>query len=274
MRLSRPEAAVNYAVLILFALISLIPIVGVALTALTPPEQATASFAIPRSLDFGNFVQAWNQGRFSQYMLSSVIVTVTTVVVAAVLSILAGFAFARMRFVGRNVLFYLMLIGMFIPLEAYIIPLYFEMRDLSLTDTYAALILPQIAQSVAFGIFWMRGFFAAVPASLVEAARLDGAGDLRTLWQVLVPVVRPAIITMVMLTFMWTWNDFLLSLVMITSESFRTAPLALSFFQSQFVTQYALLSAAATIVALPLIILYAILQRYFIRGMLAGAIKE
>jgi raffinose/stachyose/melibiose transport system permease protein len=274
MRLSRPEAVVNYAVLGLFALISLVPIVGVVLTALTPADQATASFAIPSSLDFGNFVQAWNQGRFSQYMLSSVIVTVTTVVVAAVLSILAGFAFARMRFVGRNVLFYLMLIGMFIPLEAYIIPLYFEMRDLSLTDTYAALILPQIAQSVAFGIFWMRGFFAAVPSSLIEAARLDGAGDLRTLWQVLVPVVRPAVITMVMLTFMWTWNDFLLSLVMITSESFRTAPLALSFFQSQFVTQYALLSAAATIVALPLIVLYAILQRYFIRGMLAGAIKE
>ncbi|HEY0246856.1 MAG TPA: carbohydrate ABC transporter permease [Gryllotalpicola sp.] len=274
MRLSRTEAVVNYAVLGFFAIVSLVPIVGVVLTALTPPDQASASFAIPHALDFGNFVQAWNQGRFSRYMLSSVIVTVTTVVISSVLSILAGFAFARMRFAGRSVLFSLTLIGMFVPLEAYIVPLYFEMRDLGLIDSYAALVLPQVAQSVAFGVFWMRSFFASVPSSLIEASRLDGAGDLRMLWQILVPVARPAIITMVMLTFMWTWNDFLLSLVMITSEQFRTAPLALSFFQSQFTTQYALLSAAATIVALPLIILYAFLQRYFLRGMLAGAIKE
>ncbi|MCX7522977.1 carbohydrate ABC transporter permease [Microbacterium sp. STN6] len=272
--ITRREAILNYVILGFFALLSLTPIVGVVLTALTPTDQASATFTIPSRLDFGNFVTAWNQGHFSQYMLSSIIVTLTTVAIASVLSILAGFAFARMRFAGSQVLFYLLIIGLFVPLETYIIPLYYEMRGIELTDTYAALILPQIAQSVAFGVFWMRTFFAAVPNGLIEAARLDGARESTLLWRILVPTARPAIITMVMLTFMWTWNDFLLSLVMITSEQFRTAPLALSFFQSQFVTQYALLSAAATIVALPLIILYAFLQRYFIRGMLAGAIKE
>lgn len=268
------EVILNYIVLGFFAIVSLVPILGVVFTALTPQAQASASFSIPASLDFSNFVQAWNEGHFSQYMRSSVIVTVTTVIVASLFSILAGYAFARMRFPAKSLLFYLVIIGLFVPLETYIIPLYYEMRGFGLTDTYASLILPQIAQSVAFGVFWMRNFFAGVPESLIEAARLDGARDSTLLWRILVPTARPAIITMIMLTFMWTWNDFLLSLVMITSEQYRTAPLALSFFQSQFVTQYALLSAAATIVALPLIALYAFLQRYFIRGMLAGAIKE
>jgi raffinose/stachyose/melibiose transport system permease protein len=140
---------------------------------------------------------------------------------------------------------------------------------MGLTDTYAALILPQIAQSVSSGTFWMRTFFAGVPESLLEGARLDGAGDVTVLRRIMMPVVRPAI----MLTFMWTWNDFLLSLVMITSEDRRTAPLASSFFQGGHLTQYALLATVACIVAAPLVVLYAFLQRYFIRGMLSGAVK-
>lgn len=272
--IGRREIVLNYVILGFFSIVSIVPILGIVLTALTPVNEASATFAIPSRLDFGNFVDAWTKGSFSQYMLSSVIVTVTTVMVASVLSILAGFAFARMQFFAKEILFYVLLIGLLVPLEAYIIPLYYEMRDLGLTDTYASLILPQIAQSVAFGVFWMRNFFSATPISLIEAARLDGANERIVLWRILVPVARPAIITMVMLTFMWTWNDFLLSLVMITSDRFRTAPLALSFFQGSHLTQYALLSAAATIVAAPLIILYAFLQRYFIRGMLSGAVKE
>jgi raffinose/stachyose/melibiose transport system permease protein len=272
--ITRREITLNYIILGFFSLFSLVPILGVLVVAVTPTAEASATFSIPSRLDIGNFVAAWAQGRFSQYMLSSVIVTVTTVLVASILSILSGYAFARMRFYGHRVLFYLLLVGLLVPIETYIIPLYYEMRGLGLTDTYASLILPQIAQSVAFGVFWMRIFFAAVPVSLIEAACLDGASDRATLWRILVPVAKPAIITMVMLTFMWTWNDFLLSLVMITSEQLRTAPLALSFFQGEHLTEYALLSAAATIVALPLIILYAFLQRYFIRGMLSGAIKE
>lgn len=272
--ITRGEALLNYFILATFSIVSVVPILGILLTALTPVGEASATFTIPSRIDFGNFVDAWTKGNFSQYMLSSVIVTVVTTATAAILSILASFAFARMHFPGREVLFYVILIGLFVPLEAYIIPLYYEMRGLGLTDSYASLILPQIAQSVAFGVFWMRSFFAATPISILEAARIDGARESTALWRILVPVARPAIITMIMLIFMWTWNDFLLSLVMITSDQFRTAPLALSFFQGSHLTQYALLAAAAVIVAAPLILLYAFLQRYFIRGMLGGAVKE
>ena len=159
------------------------------------------------------------------------------------------------------------------PEEALIVPLYFDLRDLSLTDTYWALILPQIALSVSFGTFWMRAFCQSTPRSLVEAARIDGASSWTTLWRVLVPFGRPAILTMMVLVFMWTWNEFLLALVMVSSESKRTAPLGLAFFQGQHSSDLTLLAAGAVIVATPVVLVYVFLQRHFIRGMLTGAVK-
>jgi raffinose/stachyose/melibiose transport system permease protein len=154
-----------------------------------------------------------------------------------------------------------------------VVPLYYDFRDLSLTNTYWALILPQIGLSVAFGTFWMRAFFRSVPRSLVEAARLDGSGTLSTLVRVLLPLARPAVLTMIVLIFMWTWNEFLLALVMVSDEGLRTAPLGLTFFQGRNTTDTALLAAGAVIVAVPIVILYVFLQRHFIRGMLSGAVK-
>lgn len=269
----RRDMVATYAILGLFSVFALIPVVGITLMALTPNDESSATFVIPTRLDFSNFVQAWTVGEFSTYLRTSAIVTISVVVASTVISILAAYAFARLEFFGKQILFYLTLVGLLVPVETYIIPLFYEMRSLNLTNTYLSLILPQVAQSVSFGAFWLTTFFRAVPASLVEAAQIDGASRSRILWQILVPVSRPAIISMIMLVFMWTWNTFMLPLVMITSSSLRTAPLALSFFQGIHITQYSLLAAAAVIVALPLIILYAILQRYFIRGMLAGAVK-
>ena len=170
------------------------------------------------------------------------------------LSILAGYAFGMMRFRGAKALFYLFLLGLMVPLEATIVPLYYDLRDLRLTDTYWALILPQVGLSVAFGTFWMRAFFRTVPRSLVEAARIDGASSWTTLWRVLVPAARPAILTMMVLVFMWTWNEFLLALVMVSDENLRTAPLGLAFFQGAHTTDLTLLAAGAVIVAAPVVV--------------------
>jgi raffinose/stachyose/melibiose transport system permease protein len=160
-----------------------------------------------------------------------------------------------------------------VPLESTVVPLYYDFRDLGLTDTYAALILPQAGVSLAFGTFWMRAFFRSVPRSLVEAARLDGSSSWSTLWRVILPLGRPAVLTMTLLVFMWTWNEFLLALVMVTSENLRTAPLGLAFFSGRNTTDFALLAAGSVIVALPVVVVYVFLQRHFIRGMLSGAIK-
>ena len=270
--IDRREQALTYVLLGVFSLIALVPVAGIVLTALqTRGELAT--FGEPNGFNPGNFATAWGEGNFSDYLRSSAIVAATVVAASTVLSILAGYAFGMMRFRGAQALFYLFLLGLMVPLEATVVPLYYDLRDLALTDTYAALILPQIGVSVAFGTFWMRAFFRSVPRSLVEAARLDGSSTWSTLWRVVLPAGRPAVLTMMVLIFMWTWNEFLLALVMVSDEGLRTAPLGLAFFQGRNTTDFALLAAGAVIVATPVVVLYVFLQRHFIRGMLSGAIK-
>jgi raffinose/stachyose/melibiose transport system permease protein len=269
---SRGEQALTYAVLGAFSLIALAPIVGIVFTALQEPGGG-AVFGSFDGLHVSNFADAWEQGNFGSYLRSSLIVAVCVVACSALLSILAGYAFGLMRFRGAQILFYVFLLGLMVPMEAMIVPLYYDFRDLGLTDTYWGLILPQIGTSVAFGTFWMRAYFRSVPRSLVEAARIDGASSWLVLWRVLLPLARPAVLTMTVLLFMWTWNEFLLALVMVTDEGLRTAPLGLSFFQGRHTSDLTLLSAGAVIVALPVVVLYVFLQRHFIRGMLSGAVK-
>jgi raffinose/stachyose/melibiose transport system permease protein len=269
---ARREQYVTYLLLGVFSLIALVPIVGIIVTALQD-RGSLASFGVPNGLNFDNFARAWDEGNFADYLRSSVIVAVSVVVLSTLFSILAGYAFGMMRFRGHQVLFYLLLLGLMVPLEATIVPLYYDLRDLGLTDTYWALILPQVGVSVAFGTFWMRAFFRSVPRSVVEAARLDGASTWSTLWRVVLPLGTPAVLTMMVLIFMWTWNEFLLALVMVSDEGLRTAPLGLAFFQGRNTTDFALLAAGSVIVATPVVILYVFLQRHFIRGMLSGAVK-
>ncbi len=269
---SRRELSLTYAVLGAFSLFALAPVVGIVLTALQDPD-GLAAFGSFNGLHPSNFVDAWEDGNFGPYLRSSVIVTTVVVAVASVLSILAGYAFGMMRFRGSQLLFYVVLLGLMIPTEAIVVPLYYDYRDAGLTDTYWALILPQIGTSVAFGTFWMRAYFRTVPRSLVEAARIDGASSWFTLWRVVLPLARPAVLTMTLLLAMWTWNEFLLALVMVTDEGLRTAPLGLSFFQGRNQTDLTLLAAGAVIVATPIVLLYVFLQRHFIRGMLSGAVK-
>jgi raffinose/stachyose/melibiose transport system permease protein len=269
---SRRELALTYTVLGVFSVIALAPVIGIVLTAVQDRSHL-ASFGSFDGIHLGNFKDAWEQGNFGTYLKSSVIVSSVVVSVSTVMSILSGYAFGLMRFPGSTALFYVFLLGLTIPTEAMIVPLYYDLRDAGLTDTYWALILPQIGMSVAFGTFWMRAYFMSVPRSLVEAARIDGASSWFTLWKVLFPLARPAVLTMIVLLFMWTWNEFLLALVMVTSEDLRTAPLGLSLFQGRNTSDLTLLATGSVIVALPVVVVYMFLQRHFIRGMLSGAVK-
>ena len=269
--ISRSERTLNYLILSLFALFALFPLLSILSAALTPAGETPGP--VPTGLAFENFADAWELGRFGTYLQTSVVVSASVVLLATVLSVMAGYAFGTMRFRGSSVLFYVLLLGIMVPTEALVVPLYFDLRELGLTNTYWALILPQTAQSVAFGTFWMRAYFRSSSVAL-EAARMDGAGHWRTLWSVLLPMGRPAMVTMIVLVFMWTWNEFLIPLVMVTDEGLRTAPLGLAFFQGQYTADLRLLAAGAAIVAVPVVIVYLFLQRHFIRGMLEGAVKE
>jgi raffinose/stachyose/melibiose transport system permease protein len=267
-RTSSAERVVTYAVLAVASFLALYP-VGLIVVKAVQPDAVGAS----AGFDVGNFADAWDQGQFGSYLRTSVIVTTCVVLGASLLSALAGYAFGTMRFRGSSVLFYLLLIGLMVPSEAIVIPLYFQLRAVGLLDTYTALVLPQIAQSLAFGTFWMRAYFRSTSRDVVEAARLDGAGHLRIFWSVLLPMGRPALTTMMVLFFMWTWNEFLLPLVVIPGGELLTAPLGLALFQGQYTAGTSLLAAGAVLVALPVVVAFLFAQRHFIRGMVDGATK-
>ncbi len=270
---SRRFNLAGHLVLGVMAIYTLIPIALVLLTAVRPEGDNSTTFGIPESIDLGNFGEAWETAQFSTFMWNSVIVTIGTVIGATFLSVLAGYAFGTMEFRGKNVLFYTFLLSLVLPFESVVISWFYTFRELDQTDTLRSLIVPQIAIYLGFGVFWMRTFFEGVPKDLVDAAAIDGANSWQTLWRVLVPIARPAITTLIVLTGMWSWNAYLLPLVMISSQDGLTAPLGLTFFRGDFTTDITGLAAASVIVAAPVVLVYAVLQRSFTRGLLTGAVK-
>lgn len=264
----------RYVLLTLFMLVVLIPIWGLLMSTFkTDTEIITSPFGLPESLSLDNFRAAWSMGKFNIFFKNSVIVTSVVVISSVFLSTLSGYAFGQLPLPGRKLLFPLMLIGYMVPFEAVIIPLYNWMNFLGLRNTYWAMILPQIGLSVSFGTLWMSSFFENAPQELIDAATIDGCDRWKTLWLILWPLAKPATTTLVVLIFMWTWNEFLLALVMVQTEAMRTLPVGLAFFQGKYTSSLSLMAAGAIIVALPTILIYILFQRFFIRGMLGGAIK-
>lgn len=268
---SRVDRVRTGAVLWVLVALTLLPLALIVLAAFTPSDQLITGFSFPSSITFANFEQAWTDGQFGQHLLVSAIITSSVVAISGVGSVLAGFALGTLRTPLRGPLIAIFIGGIVIPYEALLIPLYYHLRSLGLTDTYWALILPQSGLSLAFGVYWMRGFFRSVPRSFVETARIEGATSWQLLWRILVPLARPAIATMVILSFMWNWNEFLLPVVMISDPSNATAPLALANFKGRFTINVSELTAAAIIVALPIMLLYAALQRRFIAGVIGAS---
>jgi raffinose/stachyose/melibiose transport system permease protein len=281
MSAGRFERLGTYGVLMAFSVLAIYPIISILFLALHKKTDLVSGFALPTHLELSSFKAAWTEGRFATGFKSSFIVAATVTVVSAVLSIGTGYAFGTMRFTGDRVVFPIILLGLIFPYEATVIPLYYDFQNvpllhINLLNTYWALILPQIGQSVCFGTFWMRAFFRSTPRSLIEAARIDGATSFGVLWRVLLPQARPAVMTMSVLVFVYTWNEFLLALVLVSgSQSHQTAPLGLSFFAGAArAGDPTKVAAAAVLVAAPILLVYLFLQRHFVRGMLAGAIKE
>lgn len=268
--ISRTERTLNYVFLTLFATLSILPLIGLLLAALTPPGAAVRGFAVPTDgITLGNFQRVWQDANVGAALWTSTQMTLITVVISTVSSILAGYAFGTMRFPGAKPLFYVFLIGLLMPFEATIVPLYHMMRGLDLIGTVWSVALPSTSLSIAFGTFWMRAYFRSAPRELMEAARVDGASSLAVLRKILLPLGRPAVLTMILLIFMWTWNDFLFALVM----GLQTAPRTLVQFQGYRTADVAGIAAASILVALPVVAVYIALQRHFIRGMLGGSIK-
>jgi raffinose/stachyose/melibiose transport system permease protein len=270
---TRRQVTFNYALLIAVTAVAVYPLVGVFLASLYPagPASAPSGFGLPPSFAWHNYVKAWQVGGFGASFTTSAIIAIVMVPASVVLSILAGYAFATMRFKGARAFFYLFILGLIIPTEATIVPLFYDVRAMGLLNTYWALILLETSGELAFGVFWMRAAFLSAPPSLLEAARIDGARSWQALWRIMVPFARPAIFTLAVLAFADSWNEFFLALVFTTDRV--TAPFGLASFQGRYTTNIPLVAAGAVIVAVPILVVFVIFQRQFMRGMLTGAVK-
>jgi raffinose/stachyose/melibiose transport system permease protein len=270
---SRWHVGLNYALLTFFLLVAVLPLVGIFFTAFkTTAELSANPFALPEHWHWENFRDAWQGARFEIYFRSSVIVVVPVVVIASLLSTMSGYALGTMRFPGDNALMLLILLGLMVPFEAVIIPLWHLMGTFGLRNSYWALILPQVALSFSFGTFWMRAHFRGIPSELIDAAVVDGCSTWGVLWRVLFPLSRPALLSLIVLLFMWTWNEFFLALVMVSGD-LRTLPVGLALLRGRYASDVPVMAAAAIMVFMPVILLYFVFQRHFIRGMISGALK-
>lgn len=264
----------QYGMLILFALFVLVPFMWVIFTALKSNlEIAQEPLGLPPNWRFENLAQAWNQGKFSRYFINSVIVTVPIVILVVSLSCLAGYGLARLKMPGRMLIFYFFLIGLMVPFTAIMIPLFYILRDIGVLGTYWAMILPQTAISLPFGIFFMRAFFSGLPYDLTDAAKIDGCNDFGVFRRVMLPLAGPAVAALIVFNFMGSWNAFLLPLIYLQSDKLRPVMTGMMFFTTRWGPDYSMSMAGTLIVMAPIMAVYLVFQRQFIQGLTAGAVR-
>jgi len=253
-------------VLLAGVLWSIFPFVWMVLTSLKSYVEAAASQSLlPTQWLFSNYLTAWNQvAVFPRYFANTIFIATITVMGVLVTGTLAAYAFARMQFPGRDVLFMLLLSTMMVPFEVTLVPNFILMRYFGWINHYQALIIPWTAS--AFSVFLLRQFFRSIPPDLYDAAVLDGANHLQFLWSIVVPLSRPALITSALLTFLGSWNALMWPLLVTNTPQMRPIQVGIASFITDAGTQVQLLLAAVTISVVPVILLYLVLQRWFIEG--------
>lgn len=273
--LSRSERIATLAFFLVISVVTLYPLAVLVSTSLEPLNQSgTSSISFSHPLSVSAFSYAWQVGNFSTYMVNTAIVTVSVMAISVVVAILAAYAIVRLRPFGGRVVLYVGAIGFMLPVQTLVVAWYYQFRSLGLLNGYWAMILPQVAQSVAFGTFWLVTAFRSLPRALAEAAVLDGSSRWGLLWRVLVPNIAPAVRTMMALVFLWTWNAFLLPLVVESNASRYVVTVGLSTFQGAHGNNYSALAAGSVLAALPVVVVYLFSQRSFMYGMFAGSTVE
>ncbi len=263
--------SVSLVVLLLGAVVVLLPLGVVFLTSFAPPG-ATPGLLPRQGWSWANYQDAWQRGEFLLAFANSTLVALAVTGFQLITSALAGYALARLKFRGRQALLLIVLATLVIPFQLLVIPIFLVLKWGHLINTYGALILPTAANG--FGIFLLRQYFQTVPVELEEAAALDGANRLQILLRVMLPLSRPALVTLFLFTFIGEWNDLFKPLVFTTQPELRTVQLALAEFQEQFTNNWPLLMASVVIATLPVMLLFLIGQRQFIRGIATTGIKN
>lgn len=262
-----------YLLLILGGILMLLPFIWMISTSLKAANEVMLMPPkwIPSVIHWDNYAKAWKAAPFILYTFNSVFVTVASTIGELITTVLAAYAFSRINFYGRDVVFSILLGTMMVPGEVLMIPNYVTLSNMHWIDHYPALIVPWLAS--IFSIFLLRQFFLGIPKELSYAAKIDGCNDFRYLWSVMVPLAKPALITIALLKAIGSWNSFMWPFIATSSDKMRTLPVGLISFSTETGTKYELLMAASTMIILPMVILYIILQKYILEGVARAGIK-
>ena len=269
--------AIRYVLLVLIAFVTLFPIILTVLGSLKSLAQLRLDlFGFPNPVLWSNYADILDPHRsiFFTNLFNSTVVMAATVFFTIMLSTMAGFALSKVQFLGRSHVYHYFLMGMLFPAAVAILPLYIEIRNLGLLDTYFGVILPQVAFGMPMFIMLARGFFMLLPKELEEASVIDGCGPWRYFMKIVLPVSAPILTTIGILSMVGSWNSYFLPLLILNSESLYTLPMGVMSFQGQYQFNWQLILAYLILAMIPVVIFYLLAQKYIIAGLLGGAVKE
>ncbi|WP_397334134.1 carbohydrate ABC transporter permease [Paenibacillus macerans] len=263
-----------YTFLSLFAIMNIVLLFWMVVNSFKKEQEYAASpFSLPEGLQFSNYTEAWKVAHMDVYFLNSIIVTFASLLVTVFFGALASYFLSRFDFKLRGLTYGLFLLGMLVPIHATLIPIFLIMQKLHFLDTYLSLILPYTAFHLSLTIIILEGFMRGFPKDLEESGVMDGAGIFRIFWSIILPITRPALATVIILNFIYNWNEYLFALVLISSAELKTLPLGLANFVGIETASFTLQMAALTMALIPIIIFYLLLQKQLVTGMTAGAVK-
>ena len=226
---------------------------------------------LPAHATLANYRELFERAGMARYLLNSAVVAAAATLFSLVFNLAAGYAFAKLRFAGRERVFQTLLAALVIPAQVAMIPLFLMMKWLGLVNSYGGVVVPALAS--VFGIFLVRQYARSIPDDLIEAARIDGAGELRIFTMIVLPLLKPIVVTLAIFTFLATWNDFMWPLIVLTDQAWQTAPVALAGLSREHVQDNELMMAGSVVTSVPVLLLFLALQRHYIDGLLLGSVK-
>lgn len=262
-----------YTLLVIGAMIALTPMVWMLSASVMPTGEASAypPRFFPSTVTFSHYGELFTRLNLGRYLFNSAFIALTVTAISLVINSMAGYAFAKLRFRGRDRTFRLLSLGLVLPVQVAMLPLFLLMKNLHLINTYWGVIIP--GMSSIFGIFLIRQYALSIPDDMLDAARIDGASELRIYWEVVVPGILPILATLAIWTFLATWNDFMWPLIVLSDESHYTLPVALANLSGEHVQDTELMMAGSVLTVIPVLAVFLFLQRYYIQGVMAGSVK-
>ncbi|HEX2690760.1 MAG TPA: carbohydrate ABC transporter permease [Kofleriaceae bacterium] len=269
----RTEAWLIQGALIAAAIVTLFPLVWMISVSLMSPGEASASPPplLPSAPTLANYRELFRRGDITRNLVNSLGVAIAATLLSLAFNVSAGYAFAKLKFAGRDLVWKLLLGVMLIPAQVAMIPLFLMLKQLGLINSYAGVLIPSIAN--VFGIFLVRQYALSLPDELIEAARIDGAGEPRIFWSIVLPVLRPVLVTLAIFAFLGAWNDFLWPLIILADHGRQTLPVALAALAREHAGDSELMMAGAVITIVPVLAVFLALQRYYLQGLLTGSVK-